>query len=133
MLYHERKCRNKENAKFVHIVYLLAKLCNIFDKALFIDVSMYALCDFVNMSCQRSLLVLSSIKIRQLNGKMTIQLYSLLSMHMITLFTIYILNCCMDFFIFFILPMFFVFILFSFVFYANKLSKMRQKKKKKKN
>ena len=39
MLYHERERKNEENANFVHIVYLLAKLCNIFDKAFFIDVS----------------------------------------------------------------------------------------------
>ena len=39
MLYHEREVKNKENASFVHIVYLLAKLCNIFDEAFFIDVS----------------------------------------------------------------------------------------------
>ena len=38
MLYHERERINKENANFVHIVYLLAKLCNIFDEAFFIDV-----------------------------------------------------------------------------------------------
>ena len=37
MLYHEREGRNKKNANFVHIVYLLAKLCNIFDEAFFID------------------------------------------------------------------------------------------------
>ena len=39
MLYHERERRNKENANFVYIVYLLTKLCNIFDEAFFIDVS----------------------------------------------------------------------------------------------
>ena len=39
MLYHERERKNKENANFVHIVNLLAKLCNIFDDAVFIDVS----------------------------------------------------------------------------------------------
>ena len=39
MLNHERERKNKENANFVHIVYLLAKLCNIFDEAFFIDVS----------------------------------------------------------------------------------------------
>ena len=39
MLYHERERKNKENANFVDIVYLLAKLCNIFDEAFFIDVS----------------------------------------------------------------------------------------------
>ena len=39
MLYHERKRKNKENANFVYIVYLLTKLCNIFDEAFFIDVS----------------------------------------------------------------------------------------------
>ena len=41
MLYHERECKNKENANFVHIVYLLAMLCTIFDEAFFIDVSIY--------------------------------------------------------------------------------------------
>ena len=41
MLYHEREGKNKENASFVHIVYLLAKLCNISDEAFFIDVSIY--------------------------------------------------------------------------------------------
>ena len=30
--------KNKENVNFVHIVYLMAKLCNIFDEAFFIDV-----------------------------------------------------------------------------------------------
>ena len=39
MLNHERERKNKENANFVHIVYLLAKLCNIFDEAFFIDIS----------------------------------------------------------------------------------------------
>ena len=33
MLYHERERKNEENANFVHIIYLLAKLCNIFDEA----------------------------------------------------------------------------------------------------
>ena len=42
MLFHERECQNKENANFVHIVYLLAKLCTIFDEAFFINVS---ICD----------------------------------------------------------------------------------------
>ena len=41
MLYHERKRKNKGNANFVHIVYLLAKLCNIFEEAFFIDVSIF--------------------------------------------------------------------------------------------
>ena len=39
MLYHERERNNEENANFVYIVYLLTKLCNIFDEAFFIDVS----------------------------------------------------------------------------------------------
>ena len=39
MLHHERKRKNKENANFVHIVYLLAKFCKIFDEAFFIDIS----------------------------------------------------------------------------------------------
>ena len=39
MLYHERERKNKENINFVYIVYLLTKLCNIFDEAFFIDVS----------------------------------------------------------------------------------------------
>ena len=41
MLYHERERKKKENANFVCIVYmyLLTKLCNIFDEAFFIDVS----------------------------------------------------------------------------------------------
>ena len=39
MLYHEREGKNKEHANFVYIVYLLAKLCNIFDEAFFIDIS----------------------------------------------------------------------------------------------
>ena len=33
MLYHERDGKIEENAKFVHIVYLLAKLYNIFGEA----------------------------------------------------------------------------------------------------
>ena len=41
MLYHERGRNTKENAIFVHNVYLLAKLCKIFDEAFFIDVSIY--------------------------------------------------------------------------------------------
>ena len=40
MLYHEREGKNKENASFVNIVYLLAKLCNIFDEA-FLLTSVY--------------------------------------------------------------------------------------------
>ena len=39
MLYHERERKNKENANVVYIVYLLTVLCNIFDEAFFIDVS----------------------------------------------------------------------------------------------
>ena len=39
MLYHERERKIKENANFVHIVYLKAKLCNIVGEAYFIDVS----------------------------------------------------------------------------------------------
>ena len=35
ILYHERERKTKENADFVHIVYLLAKLFNIFDEAFF--------------------------------------------------------------------------------------------------
>ena len=41
MLYHEKERKNKINANFVYIVYLLTKLCNIFDEAFFIDVSIY--------------------------------------------------------------------------------------------
>ena len=33
MQYHERERKNKENAHFVYIVFLLTKLCNIFDEA----------------------------------------------------------------------------------------------------
>ena len=40
MLYHERDAYSKENANFIHIVYLLAKLCNIFDEA-FLLTSVY--------------------------------------------------------------------------------------------
>ena len=43
MLYHERVGENKDDANFVHIVYRLAKLCNIFDEAFFIDVSIETL------------------------------------------------------------------------------------------
>ena len=43
MLYHEKDRKNKENAHFIHIVYLLAKLCNIFGEAFFIDVSICVL------------------------------------------------------------------------------------------
>ena len=39
MLYHEKERKNKENANSVYIVYLLTKLCIIFDEAFFIDVS----------------------------------------------------------------------------------------------
>ena len=46
MLYHERECKNEENANFVQSVYLLAKLCNIFDEAFFIDVSILALLQY---------------------------------------------------------------------------------------
>ena len=41
MLYHERERKNKENANFVLFVYLLAKLCDIFDEAFLIDVSIH--------------------------------------------------------------------------------------------
>ena len=41
MLDHERESKNKENANFVYIVCLLAELCNIFDEAFFIDVSIH--------------------------------------------------------------------------------------------
>ena len=43
MLYHERECKNEENANFVQRVYLLAKLCNIFDEA-FLLTSVYIAC-----------------------------------------------------------------------------------------
>ena len=33
MQYHERERKNKKNKNCVHIVYLFAKLCNIFDEA----------------------------------------------------------------------------------------------------
>ena len=49
MLYHERERKNKENANFVYIVYLLTKLCNIFDEAFFIDVSIH--CKLIEHSC----------------------------------------------------------------------------------
>ena len=39
MLYHERERKNKENANFVHTVYLLAKLRTILNEAFFIDVT----------------------------------------------------------------------------------------------
>ena len=39
MLYHEREGKSKDDANFVHIVYRLAKLGNIFDEVFFIDVS----------------------------------------------------------------------------------------------
>ena len=46
MLYHERVGKTKHDANCVHIVYRLAKLCNIFDEAFFIDVSIvYGLTD----------------------------------------------------------------------------------------
>ena len=48
MLYHERECKNKENANFVYIVSLLTKLCNIFDVA-FLLTSVYKLTE-VNYS-----------------------------------------------------------------------------------
>ena len=51
MLYHEREGKNKENANFVHFVYLLAKLCNIFDEAFFIDVSIFYI--ILLSECQR--------------------------------------------------------------------------------
>ena len=35
------KRENKKNVNFVDIVYLLTKLCNIFDEVFFIDVSIY--------------------------------------------------------------------------------------------
>ena len=41
MLYHETEGKNKDDANSVHFVYRLAKLCNIFDEAFFIDVSIY--------------------------------------------------------------------------------------------
>ena len=41
MLYLERERENKKNVKFVYVVYILTKLCNIFDEAFFIDVSIY--------------------------------------------------------------------------------------------
>ena len=43
MLYHERERENKKNTNFVYTVYLLTKLCTIFDEAFFIDVSIYML------------------------------------------------------------------------------------------
>ena len=43
MLYHDREGKNKENANSVYIVYLLAKLRNIFDEAFFIEVSIFKL------------------------------------------------------------------------------------------
>ena len=43
MLYHERERKNKKNANFVYIVYLLTRLCNIFDEAFFIDVGIFTI------------------------------------------------------------------------------------------
>ena len=43
MLCHETERKNEKNANFVYIVYLLAKLCNIFGEAFFIDVSIHVL------------------------------------------------------------------------------------------
>ena len=40
MLYHEKDRKNKENAHFIHIVYLLAKLGNSFGEA-FLLTSVY--------------------------------------------------------------------------------------------
>ena len=60
MLYHERERKNKEKANFVYIVYLLTKLSNIFDEALFIDVSIYALLKETTMSWWNSILNQSS-------------------------------------------------------------------------
>ena len=42
MLCHERERKIKEHANFIHIVYLMAKLCNIFDEVFFIDVIIYS-------------------------------------------------------------------------------------------
>ena len=42
MLYHVRERKNKENAYFVWIVYLLIKLCNMFDEA-FLLTSVYVM------------------------------------------------------------------------------------------
>ena len=50
MLYHERERKNTGNASFVLIIYLLAKLCNIFDEA-FLFTSVY-----VSLETDRKLL-----------------------------------------------------------------------------
>ena len=69
MLYHERERKNKENANFVLIVYLLAKLCNIFDEAFFIDVSINATRRFpikthkINISCDISFEQFGTVRI----------------------------------------------------------------------
>ena len=52
MLYHDREHKNKENVNFVHILYLLAKLCNIFDEA-FLLTSVY--------NCQKFQLSISPV------------------------------------------------------------------------
>ena len=49
MLYHEKERKNEDYEKFVHIVYLLAKLCNIFDEAflltsVYFNISFLVLC-----------------------------------------------------------------------------------------
>ena len=51
MLYLERERENKKNVNFVYtcIVYLLTKLCNIFDEAFFIDVSIDSLFILANV------------------------------------------------------------------------------------
>ena len=54
MLYHERERKNKGNANFVYIVYLLAKLRNIFDEAFFIDVSISWVCYHIGFGVYQS-------------------------------------------------------------------------------
>ena len=49
MLYHDRERKNEEHANFVHIVYLLAKLCNIFDEAFLIDVSIHTVYKYIRI------------------------------------------------------------------------------------
>ena len=52
MLYHERERESKKNANFVYIVYLLTKLCNIFDEAFFIDVNIHCVRKWIRKVCK---------------------------------------------------------------------------------
>ena len=76
MLYHEREGKNKENANFVHIVYLLAKLCNAF-----IDVS---ICTYIQ-TCFTCVVNINHTYIQNIHARMKIKVVVLFHLKIVSI------------------------------------------------